>query len=448
MLLCYAAHSQLLNWSPSFITEQSQNATITANAAKGNKGLLNHAAGDVYVHIGAITNYSTGNGDWKHVQSTWATTADSVHAISTATNQWTFTLPGTVRSFFKMTDPNETILKIAILFRSGDGNTKLSNSDGTDMFVPVYATGLQTRITQPYRQPTFTPIPEVQTYKAGDAVSVSAIASSSATLQLFYNGIAVASAAGTSISATPAAVNGNNQIIATATSGSVVKSDTLSFYVNSPVVVQELPTGVRDGINYGNNGTSVTLVLFAPHKTRAAVIGEFNSWTRSTLSEMNRTPDSSRYWITLTGLQAGVEYAYQYVVDDTLKVADMFAEKILDPANDPYIDAETYPSLKLYPAGQTDIVSVLETGKPAYTWQATNFAKPDKRNLVIYELLVRDFVAAHNWQTIKDSLPYLKKLGINAVEVMPFNEFEGNNSWGYNPDFYFAPDKYYGTDVA
>ena len=27
---------------------------------------------------------------------------------------------------------------------------------------------------------------------------------------------------------------------------------------------------------------------------------------------------------------------------------------------------------------------------------------------------------------------------------MPFNEFEGNDSWGYNPDFYFAPDKYYG----
>src|SRR5690606_33517205 len=40
------------------------------------------------------------------------------------------------------------------------------------------------------------------------------------------------------------------------------------------------------------------------------------------------------------------------------------------------------------------------------------------------------------------------KLGINAIELMPFNEFEGNNSWGYNPDFYFAPDKYYGTKNA
>jgi 1,4-alpha-glucan branching enzyme len=39
---------------------------------------------------------------------------------------------------------------------------------------------------------------------------------------------------------------------------------------------------------------------------------------------------------------------------------------------------------------------------------------------------------------------YLKNLGINAVELMPVNEFEGNESWGYNPSFYFAADKYYG----
>ena len=67
---------------------------------------------------------------------------------------------------------------------------------------------------------------------------------------------------------------------------------------------------------------------------------------------------------------------------------------------------------------------------------------------MIYELLVRDFVAAHDWKTLQDTLSYLKRLGINAIEIMPFNEFEGNESWGYNPDFYFAPDKYYGTENA
>jgi hypothetical protein len=35
-------------------------------------------------------------------------------------------------------------------------------------------------------------------------------------------------------------------------------------------------------------------------------------------------------------------------------------------------------------------------------------------------------------------------MGVNAIEIMPFNEFEGNESWGYNPDYFLAPDKYYG----
>jgi glycosidase len=148
-------------------------------------------------------------------------------------------------------------------------------------------------------------------------------------------------------------------------------------------------------------------------------------------------------------LVAAREYAFQYIIDGTLKVADYTTEKVLDPFNDQFIPVATYPNLKAYPSGKTSgIVSVLQTAKPAYTWQVPNFSKPDKRNLIIYELLVRDFTAAQNWKTTKDTLSYLKRLGINAIELMPVNEFEGNNSWGYNPSFFFAPDKAYGTDVA
>ncbi|MEG9512339.1 hypothetical protein LZ318_01565, partial [Saccharopolyspora indica] len=120
-------------------------------------------------------------------------------------------------------------------------------------------------------------------------------------------------------------------------------------------------------------------------------------------------------------------------------------EKILDPVNDPFIPSVTYPSLKPYPTGKTTgIVSIVQTAKPQYNWQVPAFSKPDKQKLVIYELLVRDFTAAQNWQTLKDTLGYIKRLGVNAIELMPFSEFEGNNSWGYNPIFYFAPDKAYG----
>jgi glycosidase len=58
---------------------------------------------------------------------------------------------------------------------------------------------------------------------------------------------------------------------------------------------------------------------------------------------------------------------------------------------------------------------------------------------------VRDFTDNQNYKTLTDSLLYLKRLGINTIELMPIMEFTGNNSWGYNPTFYLAPDKAYGT---
>ena len=57
---------------------------------------------------------------------------------------------------------------------------------------------------------------------------------------------------------------------------------------------------------------------------------------------------------------------------------------------------------------------------------------------------IKCFIGKHDFATLTDTLDYLQKLGINAIELMPFNEFEGNESWGYNTLFYFAPDKYYG----
>lgn len=447
LLLLSAANSQLLSWHPTFITEKTVNAVIVADATKGNNGLLGHTANDVFVHIGVITSASTSAGDWRYVQSEWTTTDARFKATPLGNNKWSYTITDSLYKFFKIpANASEKILKIAILFHAGD--KKLANADGSDMYVPVYAAGLQTRITQPYRQPTYTPTIEPVAYSAGDAVTIAAKASTVAALTLYYNGTAVATATDTVITATQSAVSGTNEIIVKATSGGTDKYDTLSFFINTPVITQDLPPGVHDGINYGSNSTTATLVLYAPFKTRAAVIGDFNNWTQTATYQMYRTPDGSRYWITLTGLTPGREYAYQYLVDGNVKVADMYAEKVLDPYNDPFIDAQTYPNLKPYPTGQTGIVSVLQTARPAFNWQVPSFSRPDKRNLVIYELLVRDFVAAHNWQTVKDSISYLKRLGINAIEVMPFNEFEGNLSWGYNPNFFFAPDKYYGTETA
>jgi 1,4-alpha-glucan branching enzyme len=189
----------------------------------------------------------------------------------------------------------------------------------------------------------------------------------------------------------------------------------------------------------------VRFAVWAPNAESVRVIGDFNNWSIDSSYFMKRTPDSSRYWITINNLTLQQEYAYQYYVDGQIKIADPYTEKVLDP-NDQYITPATYPNLKPYPADKTDnIVSILQTGQAEYQWQATNFTRPAKTDLVIYELLVRDFVSTHNYKTLKDTLGYLKRLGITAIELMPVNEFEGNESWGYNPSFYFAADKYYGT---
>jgi 1,4-alpha-glucan branching enzyme len=213
--------------------------------------------------------------------------------------------------------------------------------------------------------------------------------------------------------------------------------------VNPPVTGgKALPAGAKDGVTYINGGASAIFNLIAPGKTSVAVIGEFNNWQPAA---MNITPDGNNWWVQVDGLDANKEYAYQFLVDGSLKIADPYCEKVLDPSNDQYITSTVYPNLKAYPTGQTGIVSVMQANQTAYTWKNTSFTRPDKKNLVIYELHVRDFVGTHSYKTIKDTLNYLTNLGVNAVELMPVNEFEGNLSWGYNPSFYFAPDKYYGT---
>ena len=151
----------------------------------------------------------------------------------------------------------------------------------------------------------------------------------------------------------------------------------------------------------------------------------------------------TRYWVTITGLNPGEEYAFIYLVDETIVISDPYSELILDPWNDQYIPAENYPNLKPYPpqANSLGLLTVIQTAQEEYNWQIQNFEAPDQTNLIIYELLIRDFIAAQNYQTLTDTINYLKTLGVNAIELMPVNEFNGNNSWGYNPNHYFALDK-------
>ena len=440
---------RLLTWTPEFPVDNSiLSATVDCN--KGNQGLLNFEGGNsnnVYVHVGVITNLSTNPTDWRYVKFTWGTADPAARATPLGNNKYQYTING-IRSFFSV-PAGETILKVTIIFRNASGSLKQVNSDVSDMYIPVYGNSeYAVRINLPPFEPRYIPWVEPISVNVGGNISITGVASLNSNLTLKLNGNSINTASNAvTISANPTITAAcSQQVFLEGNNGSVTVKDSFSFYIPPTTTVAALPAGVQEGINYAANNTSVTLVLYAPGKNNVVVIGDFSNWTLQCSNQMNKTPDGNYYWITINGLSPGTEYGYQYLVDNSIRIADPYSQKILDPDNDQFINAVTYPNLKPYPVGlTTGLVSVLQTAEPQYNWQVNNFVKPDKRNLIIYELLIRDFTAEHSYQSLIDSLQYLKNIGINAIELMPINEFDGNESWGYNPAFYFAPDKYYGT---
>ena len=214
------------------------------------------------------------------------------------------------------------------------------------------------------------------------------------------------------------------------------------------------PAGVSNGIYYGADGTSVTLCTYAASKTEAAkrvfLIGDMTGWKLNKDYQLYK--DGNYFWITLTGLEKGKEYRFQYAVEraDGVKkqISDLYSEKVIHP-DDKYEPKSVDPSLISYPTKGADggYVTVIQPGKPAYNWSdaTLNFKRPDKNNLVIYELWVYDFTSERSLRGVMNRLNYIQSLGVNAVELMPVCEFDGNYNWGYSPNHYFALDRAYAT---
>lgn len=227
-------------------------------------------------------------------------------------------------------------------------------------------------------------------------------------------------------------------------------------FVPAAVKTGTLPAGVKDGINIIDNST-VTLVLYDKDKSGnrknfAHVVGDFNNWTLSNdeKSQMFRDDAAGSWWITITGLDSSKEYAFQYYLgtdpNDPIRVTDPYSKKILDPYNDKWISTTTYNESLAYPKGAIGFASVFRTQPVAYNWEVPNFAMHNPENMVIYEMLLRDFTSTKDINGALQKLDYLQALGVTAIELMPIQEFDGNDSWGYNPSHFFATDKAYGTD--
>lgn len=430
--------AQVVTSTPSFVTE-SGSCVIVFDAAQGNKGLLGFT-GEVYAHTGVITNLSTSSSDWKYVKAVWTENITACKLTSLGNNKWQLTISPDIRTFYGVTNSEETIKQLAFVFRSADCTRTGRDVGDKDILMTVYQPGLNISLTNPSAN--------VSLVSLSSSMTVTASSSQPATLKLFVNNTQIGSTLTNAASITASytfSAEGVKYIIAEASNGTSTVRDSAYVCVRPASVPTAIrPSGIKDGINYISD-TQVTLSLFAKGKSYIYLLGDFNGWKPINTYQMKK--DGDYFWISLTGLTQGKEYGFQYFADGSILCGDPYCEKILDPWNDKYINETylVYPNLMAYPTGKTEgVVSVFQTAKPGFGWREIAF-NPPTGNMVIYELHLRDFTAEGTVNAAFDKLDHLQNLGINAIELMPIQEFDGNDSWGYNPNFMFAADKAYGT---
>ncbi|MDP2336028.1 MAG: alpha-amylase family glycosyl hydrolase [Bacteroidota bacterium] len=396
--------------------------TITFDSSKESR--LGLFTSDLYAHTGVIVDGKT---SWQHVIGSWGNNTVQPKLTNKGNGIYELVISPDINTYYSVLS-SEVVTKMALVFRSADGSKQTA-----DLFIDVFAEGLNVSISSPAK---------INIFEKNEAFTFTATSSASADLKLYQNNLEIASQTSTSITKNMILPDaGSYWLKVTATLGSVVKRDSVYVCIREATVTGTKPAEPA-GINYIDD-QSANLIIYAPNKKNIFVTGDFNNWLPDNNYQMKK--DGDYFWLKVANLVPQKEYIFQYLIDGKLKIADAYTDKVSDP-DDKYISTTTYPGLIAYPEGKaSDRASVLQTAQTPYTWNTTSYTVPTASKLSIYELLIRDFTTDKTYKAVQARLDYLKRLGINTIELMPFNEFEGNSSWGYNPNFYFAPDKAYGT---
>ena len=442
--LPYISVAQVITSNPSFPLD-TDNITITFNASEGNKGLANFT-GDVYAHTGVITDSSKSSSDWKYVKTNWGVNTAETKLTRTSSNSYKLTI-GNPRLYYGVPQ-SEKILNLAFVFRNTDGSKVGKEVGDKDIFQEIYDATVNVTFAQP--NGTYKLVnqnEEVEFLGLGNSPDMESLK-----LELWRNDEKLLETQNDSIKYSYTTTEYGKQVFKLIGTDNSITSDTTIFnlIVNAPSIEEARPSGIIDGINK-QSSSSVILSLYAPYKEYVYVVGDFNNWEVDPAYQMKKyqvNNDSVHFWLEINHLDSKTEYAFQYLIDGSIYTADPYSEKILDPWNDQWINEKylAYPNLKPFPTGKAESpVTVFQIEEDEYNWKVENFEKPDKNAFVFYELLVRDFASVPTYRTLIDTLDYLKRLGVNAIKLMPIAEYDGNDSWGYNPAFHMALDKYYGT---
>ena len=429
--------------------DQPVTITVDTNSTDTNCNGFNNPT-KVYMHSG-IGDNSDAFGF--NVVGNWG--QDDGVGEMTSNGDGTFSITITPQTYYGITQAQaDAATQIGMVFRNANGTQEFKDDGCEDFIFPVGSVIIN--ITQPSSN--------VVVVNSGSNLSVSAtiIFQGSSTVQgsfeIFYNNVSIATGTcgfpACNSTITNITESGTVKFVGTPPGSTETGEASFEVVVVPTVIEEALPGNLVDGINYHTDATKATLVLTAPGKEFIQVAGSWNNYSPSNSDVMKRDPSTGKYWLEISGLTSGAIETYQYWVFDTnpianspalVKTADPYSPLVLSPFDDQYIPASTYPNIPAYPAGQEREVTVLQTGQTPYNWQVSNFNKPVEEDLIIYEVLIRDFDADRNFQDLIDRIDYFKNLNINAIELMPIMEYEGNESWGYNTAFHMAIDKFYGT---
>lgn len=444
-LSSFALKAQVTS-TPFPLQESSQDISITFNASEGNKGLLNFpVTGKMYCYTWAVFT----DGTTKEVSS-WSTmfNNDKLLMVAQGDNLWTLYI-GDIRSFYGITS-TKTVAKLGFLFRSADGKKEGRGENGSDIMLDVLDEGLQVLLQSSI-------VGELISTHNSDA-TFTAYTTEDASISITVNGETAAAGTGNKLEAhwqfsTP----GVYEVTATATVNDNTATATHSYRYVQASAEMAYPGGGAPVMGPVKNADgSVTFCIAAPEKISGILVGAWNDYDIIDDHVMYYTDyEGCRYfWITVEGLDNTTRYGYYFIFDGSIKVSDPYARLVLDPWNDKYISTAVFPNLPPYPVDKIQEVplAIYQGNINDYEWQCNDFVGADPEDLIVYELLFRDFTGTENAHagngTVNkaiEKLDYLKTLGINAIELLPIMDFSGNISWGYNPNFYFAPDKAYGT---
>ena len=438
--ISFQLNGQVVFSDPPFINPNNS-IQIIFDASEGNKGLENCNC-DIYLHTGTITDRSSGLGDWRYVQGTWGQVIPELRMTSIGNNKYIFNL--TPKTFYGVPD-GEEIEFLSFVFRNADGTQAGRAEDGADIYLEVVSPdeGLQVILQQPA---TSTVVLE----EGQQTIPIIAHSSQDAnwTIRDESNStVETYTVDNTTLLDYQLPVINDGEVIhrvsIEAEKDGEVQALNFEYVVVAETVIEDPDTDTPAGLTVMENG-KLRLKLVAPGKANVQVLNNFNGFKISGDSQMKRSTNGDFFWIDVEVDPNTEWFLYQYLVDANLNVADPMSTLVLDPWNDNQINDAYFPD---YPSEATGFVSAEKITGHSFNWTDQNYERPASSELIVYEVLMRDFLASHSYEDLTDTLDYLDRLGINAIELMPVSEFEGNDSWGYNPSFHMALDKYYGNPI-